>query len=163
MGVEIERKYLVNKAKWRATSAGTPYRQGYLSAGGDITVRVRIAGDTAWVTLKGPTRGLSRAEFEYPIPLNDAEEMLQTLCRQPLIEKTRYHVEYQGHVWDVDVFHGANAGLMLAEIELDSESETFAEPPWLGREVSGDSRFFNSTLAVSPYSPPSAEETITNG
>lgn len=150
MAIEIERKFLVDKSLWQADGPGVRFRQGYLCPGTGVTVRVRIAGEQAFVTVKGATRGYTRAEYEYPIPLADAEEMLTTLCQQPLIEKTRHRVEYAGHLWEVDVFHAANQGLILAEIELPSESTRFSLPPWVDREVSGDPRYFNSALVRTP-------------
>lgn len=150
MAIEIERKFLVNKDLWQPDSPGVRYRQGYLCPGTGITVRIRVAGDQAFITVKGPTRGYARAEFEYPIPLPDAEQMLANLCQQPLIDKTRYRVEYAGHSWEVDVFQAANQGLILAEIELPSEDTHFSLPPWVDREVSGDPRYFNSALAQTP-------------
>ncbi|MEX0739479.1 MAG: CYTH domain-containing protein [Pseudohongiella sp.] len=169
MAIEIERKFLVDHVLWeRALSEralwdnareqpgveGVRYRQGYLCPGTGITVRVRIAGEQAFVTIKGPTHGYSRAEYEYPVPLQDAEEMLSSLCQQPLIEKIRYRIGYARHIWEVDVFQGANSGLILAEIELPSEDTRFDLPPWLGREVSGDPRYFNSALARTPQPDP---------
>ena len=150
MAIEIERKFLVDKTRWQPAVEGVRYRQGYLCPGTGITVRIRVAGEQAFVTIKGPTRGYSRAEYEYPIPLSDAEEMLTNLCQQPLIEKTRYRVEYAGHWWEVDVFGGANKGLILAEIELPREDTRFSLPPWIDREVSGDPRYFNSALTRTP-------------
>jgi CYTH domain-containing protein len=150
MAIEIERKFLVSQDKWVANASGIRYRQGYLCTATGITVRVRVAGEQAFITVKGPAKGYSRAEYEYLIPVQDAEEMLSTLCQQPLIEKIRHRVEYAGHIWEVDVFHGANNGLILAEIELQSEDTCFALPPWLGQEVSGDPRYFNSALGNTP-------------
>lgn len=150
MAIEIERKFLVDRAGWRPEGVGVRYRQGYLCPGTGITVRIRVAGDQAYITVKGPSRGYARAEYEYAIPVPDAEEMLTELCQQPLIEKTRYQVDYDGHRWEVDVFEAANQGLILAEIELPSEDTQFSLPPWIDREVSGDPRFFNSALARTP-------------
>lgn len=150
MGIEIERKFLVRNDGWR-TEHGTRLIQGYLSRDKGRTVRVRIAGEAAWLTIKGLTTGISRAEFEYAIPVADAEQLL-SLCEGPIIEKTRHLVEYEGTTWEVDEFHGANAGLVVAEVELDSESEFFARPAWLGDEVSGDVRYSNSSLSVMPFS-----------
>ena len=154
MAIEIERKFLVDKTRWTPDADGVRYRQGYLCSGTGITVRVRVAGEQAFITVKGPTKGYSRSEYEYPVPVADAEEMLMHLCQQPLIDKTRYRVEYAGLVWEVDVFHGANSGLVLAEIELLTEDTPFALPPWLGREVSDDPRYFNSALARTPQPDP---------
>lgn len=152
MGVEIERKFLVRDDRWRIGAAGTPMRQGYLCADGLRTVRVRTAGQSAWLTIKGPSRGMTRAEFEYPIPHADAAYMLDHLCAHPLIEKTRWNLRHGAHAWEIDEFAGRNAGLVVAEIELADEDEAFEPPPWLGREVTGDARYSNAALARRPYS-----------
>lgn len=149
MATEIERKFLVVGTEWR-TGAGTRICQGYLNRDMDRTVRVRLAGERAYLTVKGPTRGATRAEFEYEIPVADAEQLL-TLCEGPVIEKVRWLVLHGEHTWEVDEFQGVNAGLVVAEIELTSEDESFSKPRWLGREVSADSRYFNSQLATNPY------------
>jgi len=128
MGTEIERKFLVASDAWREGAVGTRMRQGYFSRNPTHTARVRVAGNEAFITIKSKRRGLSRAEFEYPIPPADAEELIN-LCSRPLIEKTRYVVPHEGHEWEVDVFEGANAGLILAELELDREDEIFAPAP----------------------------------
>jgi adenylate cyclase len=151
MANEIEYKYLVHKDAWKPSTAGVMYRQGYLVSANEGVVRVRIAGDRAFLTVKGRTIGVARLEFEYPIPLADAAIMLNQLCMRPLIEKTRYREEYKGHCWEIDEFHGDNAGLVIAEIELDSADERFALPPWAAADVSGDPRYFNSNLAMNPY------------
>ncbi len=150
MSVEIERKFLVNGNGWRQLGQGTLYRQGYVPTTHG-TVRVRIAGDQGYLTLKTPTVGLSRREFEYPIPLADAHELLDLLCDRPLIEKTRYRIPIGQHVWEVDEFAGENQGLILAEVELSHEQEAIALPDWVGQEVSGDRRYFNSYLAQHPF------------
>lgn len=149
MGVEIERKFLVVGTDWKSV-AGVQIRQGYLNRDKARTVRVRVAGDTAFLTVKGISHGATRAEFEYAIPLDDAQQLL-TLCDGPLIEKTRYVIPYQGTTWEVDEFGGDNAGLVVAEVELLSEDQPFARPPWLGAEVTQDARYFNSSLASVPY------------
>ena len=149
MATEIERKFLVVSDAWR-TANGTRICQGYLNRDKSRTVRVRIAGDSAYLTVKGATQGNTRAEFEYGIPLADAEQLL-ALCDGPTIQKIRHNVVHQGHLWEVDAFEGENAGLVVAEIELASEDELFVRPPWLGQEVSDDSRYFNSQLASNPY------------
>ena len=151
MGREIERKFLVKDDSWRAGATGTPYRQGYLSAGGGPTVRVRVAGETGYVTIKGKAVGASRAEYEYEIPRADAEEMLATLAVTPIVEKVRYRVAYGGLVWEVDEFGGANAGLVVAEVELQDERQRVQLPAWVGREVTGDGRYTNASLAVRPW------------
>lgn len=151
MAREIERKFLPKNDAWRADAgAGTPYRQGYLSATPACTVRARVAGELAFLTIKGKTTGFSRDEFEYAIPREDAEQMLATLC-QRIVEKTRYVIEHEGHTWEVDEFHGANAGLVVMEIELGSEAEAFARPAWVGDEVTADRRYSNAALAERPF------------
>ncbi len=156
MAIEIERKFLVEGDGWRldddgAEVSGVPFRQGYIPTEGLTTVRVRLEGDQAKLTIKGKNQGLSRAEFEYPIPVDDAEQMLDNLCSRPLIEKTRYLRSYQGVTWEIDVFEGDNAGLVVAEVELHSEDQQVALPEWLGEEVSGDPRYYNVNLVSNPY------------
>ena len=151
MAAEIEHKYLVQRGAWTPKDSGVLYRQGYLSSAKERVVRVRIAGDRAYLTVKGLTTGVTRLELDYPIPVADAATMLNQLCERPLIEKTRYREEYQGHVWEIDEFHGENDGLILAEIEVADESERYAIPPWVGTEVSSDPRYFNSNLGLNPY------------
>jgi adenylate cyclase len=150
MGQEIERKFLVTGSDWRDAPA-TTYRQGYLSTDKNRTVRVRVAGDRGFLTIKGITVGASRSEYEYSIPVADALEMLANLCLRPLIEKRRYRVEHGGLTWEVDVFFGDNEGLVLAEVELDDETQQIDLPPWVGREVTGDARFYNANLIRHPY------------
>ncbi|MCB9420682.1 MAG: CYTH domain-containing protein [Ardenticatenaceae bacterium] len=150
MGLEIERKFLVRNDSWR-TVEGTPYRQGYLNSNLHRVVRVRTMGETAVITVKGLNSGAVRREFEYAIPLADAKAMLDDLCERPLIEKTRYKVEFAGHTWEIDEFFGDNAGLVVAELELQSVDEDFAKPDWLGEEVTDDPRYFNSNLVLRPY------------
>jgi CYTH domain-containing protein len=151
MALEIERKFLVDRDQWRPRNVGMAFRQGYLSRVEDRVVRVRTAGGAAFLTIKGRSSGVTRFEFEYPIPVEDAEALLDRLCERPLIEKTRYEEVFGGHIWTVDVFQGENDGLILAEIELSSEAESFDRPPWLGREVSDDPRYFNSELSKRPF------------
>ena len=148
---EIERKFLVDIAEWRAEAAGTLYRQGYLSSVKERVVRVRIAGERAFLTVKGITSGISRLEFEYPIPLADAEAMLDRLCERPLVEKTRHREVFAGRTWEIDVFHGDNDGLVVAEVEIASPEEKVELPRWAVAEVSNDPRYFNSNLAANPY------------
>jgi len=152
MGVEIERKFLVGGDAWRTLGQATLLRQGYLSTDAARTVRVRIDGEQAFLTIKGKSVGASRGEWEYPIPVNEAAELLDGLCQQPLVEKVRRRIAIGPHTWEVDEFLGANAGLVVAEIELASEDEAFEKPDWLGREVTGDVRYFNSNLIRQPYS-----------
>lgn len=158
MGTEIERKFRVRGIAWRNAAKTEPCRQGYLSYGPPVAVRVRIMGGVATLNIKTSTTAIRRHEFEYEIPLVDAESILATSCAGAIVEKTRHCVEYGGKTWEVDVFEGANAGLVVAEIELDSEDEVFERPPWLGREVSGDPRYLNTSLCQRPYSEWSPEE-----
>jgi CYTH domain-containing protein len=152
MATEIERKFLTtDKVDWAALGQGQEFCQVYLSLKPEATVRLRIAGEQAFLTIKGKTSGISRTEFEYPIPVTDARQMLAQLCEKPLIEKTRYFIPYGQHTWEVDVFSGDNQGLVVAEIELKHSDETFLSPQWLGQEVSNDARYFNSNLIKHPY------------
>jgi len=151
VGEEIERKFLVVGDGWREGASGMRYRQGFLSTEPARTVRVRVAGPRGTITVKGKNVGARRAEFEYEIPLAEAERMLDTLCKRPLIEKVRYAVRKGSHTWEIDIFEGDNAGLIVAEIELGSEFETFEKPEWLGQEVTDDPRYFNSNLVANPY------------
>ncbi len=153
MAVEIERKFLTLNDSWRAhpsSDGGVRYTQGYLNRDKNRTVRVRVAGAQGWLTIKGISAGASRAEFEYPIPLADAQALL-TLCDTPLIDKTRHTLTHADTVWEVDEFHGDNAGLVVAEVELTSEDQAFARPDWLGDEVTHDARYFNSALIAHPF------------
>jgi CYTH domain-containing protein len=151
MANEIERKYLVDTRRWIPSGAGELLVQGYLSTVPERTVRVRVAGPHAWLTIKGLTRGVTRLELEYPIPLDDATVMLRELCERPLIEKRRHREVFAGKTWEVDVFMGENDGLVVAELELASESEAFEPPPWLGEEVSHDPRYYNASLRRAPF------------
>ena len=151
MSVEIERKFLVADTGFLAGLEGERLTQGYIASTERATVRVRIGGSRAWLTLKGRSEGISRREFEYQVPLAHAQICIAELCTGPVIDKTRYRVAHNSHVWEVDVFHGDNAGLVLAEIELAREDECFECPPWLGREVSGDPRYYNANLASRPF------------
>lgn len=152
MAIEIERKFLVKGDRWRSLAEGIVYCQGYIPTKEGPTVRVRIAGDRGFLTIKGPSVGNARAEFEYPVPVEDAREMLETLCDRPLIEKTRYKIAMGEFVWEVDEFAGENQGLILAEVELTEEHQIVELPDWIGEEVSGDFRYFNSNLAKNPFS-----------
>lgn len=152
MGIEIERKFLVSGDAWKAIAEGILYRQGYLSTEKGRTVRVRIAGDKAFITIKGMASGIVRPEFEYEIPVDDAAAMLDTLCLKPLIEKRRYTLEYKGLCWEVDEFFGENQGLVVAEVELSSADQAIELPAWVGTEVSDDPRYFNSSLIAHPFS-----------
>lgn len=152
MAQEIERKFLVQDDRWKSLGTGVLYRQGYLSSGGGRTVRVRVAGETGFLTIKGKTVGISRLEFEYEIPVDDAQHMLDELCRKPIIEKHRTTIEHGGLVWEVDEFLGVNEGLVVAEVELEHADQSVNLPDWIGEEVSGDPRYFNSNLVKTPYS-----------
>lgn len=152
MGTEIERKFLVNNDLWKAGSGqGVEIRQGYIAFGPPTAVRVRIAGEKANINIKKATLAISRDEFEYPVPMDDAYFLIENLCERHIIEKRRFRVEHEGHLWEIDVFSGLNTGLIVAEIELEREDEAFARPAWLGEEVSGDPRYLNSQLATKPF------------
>jgi adenylate cyclase len=151
MGVEIEKKFLLRNHDWRPQATGSMYRQGYLNSEKGRTVRVRTIGEKGFLTIKGPAVDGVRLEFEYEIPLADAEEMLSRLCRKPLIEKIRYKLEYRGFIWEIDEFMGENAGLVLAEIELPAPDQSFDTPPWIATEVTGDPRYYNANLASNPF------------
>jgi adenylate cyclase len=151
MGVEIERKFLLAGEGWRALGEPVLLRQGYLSSAPERTVRVRVEGDGGVLTIKGKSVGATRSEWEYPIPLAEANELLDRLCEQPIIEKYRRRIPFGAHVWEVDEFLGANAGLVVAEIELAREDEAFARPDWVGEEVTHERRYFNSSLVRMPY------------
>jgi adenylate cyclase len=152
MAKEIERKFLVKSDSWRGQEAGKRYRQGYLSTAKERTVRVRTAGDKGYLTIKGISVGSSRSEYEYEIPVADANEMLDRLCERPLIEKTRYRVPHDGLVWEIDEFEGENSALIVAEVELKDEHQSVALPDWVGQEVTGDPRYFNANLVAKPFS-----------
>lgn len=152
MPTEIERKFLVKNDDWRSLGTGTFYCQGYLVNSPSKTVRVRIAGEQAYLTIKGATAGIARAEYEYAIPTDHAQELLETLCEPPLIQKTRYRVELDGLLWEIDEFDGENQGLIVAEVELADEQQAIALPDWIGAEVSHDSRYYNANLSKHPYS-----------
>jgi adenylate cyclase len=146
---EIERKFLVDPA-WQPSGPGTHFKQGYLNSAKERVVRVRVAGTAAKLTIKGQTVGITRLELEYDIPLADAHALLE-ICEQPVIEKRRHLERFGDHTFEVDVFLGANAGLVVAEIELQTEDEAFERPPWLGKEVSDDPRYYNNNLILHPY------------
>ncbi|BAQ64170.1 CYTH domain-containing protein [Geminocystis sp. NIES-3709] len=151
MGLEIERKFLVNSTLWQRPNNGILYRQGYIYTHNGNTVRVRIAGDKGYLTVKGKTQGMTRSEFEYDIPLEEAQEILDTLCDRPLIEKIRYKIKMDQLTWEIDEFLGENQGLILGEIELSSENQEILFPEWIGEEVTQDSRYYNSNLAKNSY------------
>ena len=154
MGTETERRFLVGSNEWRALATGVPYEQAYMRRDKGRTVRVRIAGDEAFLTIKGATAadGISHPEYEYKIPKSDAREMLDTLCLPGNIEKTRSRVPFGGMVWEVDEFKGANAGLLIAEVEMPSADYALKLPAWVGAEITGDGRYSNAELSKTPYS-----------
>ncbi len=152
MAVEIERKFLVKKATWNAIEKGKGnyYRQGYMAKETNQTIRVRVTEETGYLTIKGPTTGISRPEYEYKIPKQDAEEMLNIFCNN-IVCKIRYKIEFANKLWEVDEFMNDNEGLIVAEIELRDENEKFDLPDWVEKEVTGEKRYNNSKLAVNPY------------
>ncbi len=166
MNCEIERKFLVDPARWKRPRRNVAMVQGYLVRQNGLSLRVRLAGARAYLTIKGPTHGLCRSEFEYPIPAADARKLLAEFKIARTIRKTRYYSRWRGHLWEIDVFDGDNAGLIVAEIELARPDEPFELPPWATREVSGDPRYRNTSLIEHPWcewgarervSPPAAE------
>lgn len=151
MPKEIERKFLLKNGDWRAGAKGTFYKQGYLSTKKERTVRIRTNGREGFLTIKGPSSGASRLEFEYRIPLDDALEIME-LCEKPIIEKTRYIIEYGGMKWEIDEFEGVNKGLLLAEVELTHEDQKIDIPEWIGEEVTGNPDYYNASLIKKPFS-----------
>ena len=150
MGIEIERKFLVNDMSWKPSRKRLSVVQGYFPTDG-FSLRVRVQDDRAFLTLKKSRSQISRHEFEYEIPAGDAREMIMLFCGSEVIEKTRHLVEYEGFTWEVDEFHGENDGLIVAELELENEDMPFEKPPWIGEEVTQDSRYMNACLAKTPY------------
>ena len=152
MGIEIERKFLVKNIEFLEGVDGIRYSQGYIPSEGNPGVRIRIAGEKAFITLKSDIKGAKvRHEFEYEIPVSDAGQMLETFCRKPLIEKVRYIIKYSGLIWEVDVFEGDNKGLIVAEVELETEDQKVDLPDWIAVEVTGDKKYQNSQLGINPY------------
>lgn len=151
MGQEIERKFLVKSDAWRALTEGTMYRQGYLNSAKERTVRIRTVGAKAFLTIKGLTVGAKRSEYEYEIPRDECNAMLDNLAEKPLIEKKRYKIAKGGLTWEIDEFFGDNKGLIVAEVELASEEQAFEKPEWVGEEVTGDPRYFNANLIKHPF------------
>ena len=151
MGIEIERKFLVKNSAWRRLATGKHYRQGYLLADSGQAVRVRTIGEKGYLTIKAASTGATRHEYEYEIPLNDAVEMLDNHCLQPLIIKKRYKIPFEGLVWEVDEFEGVNQGLIIAEIELETEDLFFVKPDWIGEQVTVDPRYYNANLIAHPF------------
>ena len=152
MAIEIERKFLVINDNWRSLAQGKVYRQGYITTTNKMTtVRVRIIGNDAYLTIKSKTEGISRNEFEYPIPLEDGKIMLDTLCDRPLIEKIRYQLNHDHLIWEIDEFQGENRGLIIAEVELENENQMINLPDWVGKEVSHDPKYYNVNLTQYHY------------
>jgi len=151
MAVEIERKFLVHRERLPQLPAGETIIQGYIPALNRITVRVRLRAGRAWLTLKGASTGISRSEFEYEIPPADARDMLTELCHAGIIEKTRYEILHAGMRWELDIFAGANAGLVVAELELPHEEQPFEKPDWVAEEISADPRYSNQALLQNPW------------
>ncbi len=152
MGIEIEHKFLVISEDWRKfIKEELIISQGYLANNETCSVRLRITGEQAHLNIKSATLGISRQEYDYPVPLEDGQLMMQQLCQKPLIEKTRYHVPYKNHLWEVDVFHGDNEGLIVAEIELSTPDEPFSKPAWIGKDVSDHPRYYNVCLVTHPF------------
>lgn len=152
MATEIERKFLVQSDDWRRQVTERKHMvQAYFAGSDKASIRVRISGESANINIKSATLDVQRKEYEFPIPVDDARELVAELCEQPVIEKTRYYVPHAGHMWEVDVFNGANEGLIVAEIELNDADEAFDKPSWLGVEVSHDKRYYNVCLVQNPY------------
>lgn len=152
MAKEIEHKFLLRNDRWRSqVERSARLRQGYLTSDARCSVRVRVAESQGFLNIKSGTLGIQRSEYEYPIPLAEAEEILDTLCAKPLLEKTRHYLKFDQHLWEIDEFAGENAGLIMAEVELSRIDEPFARPDWLGKDVSHDIRYYNSQLARHPY------------
>lgn len=151
MAIEIEKKYLIDLDKLNHLENGIEIKQGYIETKDKTAVRVRIKGKKAFLTIKSKNDGISRLEFEYSIPVDEAKEMLEKLCKKPLIEKTRYEIVYDKHTWEIDIFYGDNDGLVVAEVELSSEDEEVTLPPWIKQEVTDDTRYYNSNLMNHPY------------
>lgn len=151
MAYEIERKFLVTSDDYKQLANPVRYKQGYIAILNDRIIRVRIAGETAYVTIKIKITNLVRKEYEYKIPLKDAEEMLSESCRDGCIEKFRYTFPFEGHIWEVDEFKGENEGLVVAELELPAEDTPYIKPPWAAEEVTDDDRYLNANLALNPY------------
>ena len=151
MAIEIERKFLVKERPFAMAKRSLKINQGYILNEKSKVIRVREKGDDYFLTIKGNNIGISRLEYDFPISKDDAEELIIHFCKTTLIEKTRHYVEHKGHTWEVDEFHGTNDGLIVAEIELESEDEKFEIPNWIGEEVTQDERYYNMNLAVHPY------------
>ena len=153
MPKEIERKFLVNLNEVALPDNGENIKQGYFPVADNVktVVRIRVKASNAYLTIKGENKGAVRAEYEYAIPVNEAVEMLENMCHKPFIDKTRYEITVDNHIWEIDIFHGENKGLVIAEIELSEESDKFDLPGWVGKEVTNDPRYYNSNLLLNPY------------
>jgi CYTH domain-containing protein len=151
MGIEIERKYLIKNDLWRKNAKGSHFRQGYIVSAPHRTVRIRTCDKKGFLTIKGMAKGIVRPEFEYEIPFQDADFLLENFCEKPILEKIRYQVKHEGLTWEIDEFLGENLGLFVAEIELTNDAQVFQKPLWVGEEVTGDARYFNSSLYKSPF------------
>lgn len=151
MGIEIERRFLVVSDEWRESAVGTMYRQGYLYFQDFGVLRLRIAGDRAFLTVKALQDDLSTLEYEYEIPVRDADEMLTELCDRPPVQKVRYRIPYETMIWEIDVFRGDNEGLIIAEVELENKTQVIALPPWVGKEITDDRKYLNASLYKNPY------------
>jgi len=158
MAQEIERKFLVDLVRLGELTDGESIQQGYIATKDLTTVRIRVKGHHGYLTLKGETTGASRLEYEYPIPVEDAEEMLNNLCSGPLIEKRRYEVEFKDHLWEIDLFEGENEGLVVAELELEEVDLVIELPNWVRVEVTGDPKYYNVNLLKYPYRCWSSDE-----
>ncbi len=152
MAKEIERKFLIINEEWRELATATLYKQGYLSTVPERTVRIRVVGEKAYFAVKGITKGFTRTEFEYEIPILDANQMLDGLCERPIIEKNRYKLDFAGLIWEIDEYLGENQGLIIAEVELEDESQELSLPDWVGKEVSDDPKYYNANLVANPFS-----------
>lgn len=152
MAVEIEKKFLLNYLPKALLGKPESICQGYIVNRKEIIVRIRLSGENAFITIKGPTINNSRNEYEYPLPIEDAKQMLTLFCQKNRVEKKRYKIDYKGFVWEIDQFTGKNQGLIIAEIELESADQKFEKPDWVGKEVSQDARYYNSNLIDTPYS-----------
>ncbi len=152
MAIEIEHKFLLANENWRNyIDHSAAMRQGYLTSNSHSSVRVRLSGEKAWLNIKSATVGNQRHEYEYEIPAHDADEIIATLCRKPLIEKIRHYVYHDNHTWEIDEFSGENKGLIVAEIELSKQNEKFTIPDWIGKEVTDDLRYYNNNLSQHSY------------
>lgn len=152
MALEIERKFLIDSNVLPVLTDGMHIKQGYIQTADKTVVRVRIKDQEAYLTIKGGNQGIKRLEFEYPIPIEDAHQMIDNLCSKNIIDKTRYEVKIENHMWEIDIFHGENEGLIIAEVELDDENEDLLIPSWVFQEVSNDAKYYNSNLIANPYS-----------